>query len=110
MTLWTELEGLDYTIRRVQVGDWSTRLLEHGEGEPLILMHGTGGHLEAFIRNLRALGARHRVILFDYAGHGWTTPTTRDQRDAPVAVRLLRKLPCNVAIESVARPRTRTTG
>ena len=60
MTLWTELEGLDLVVRHVQVGDWSTRVLEHGEGAPLVILHGTGGHLEAFTRNLRALGARHR--------------------------------------------------
>lgn len=78
MTLWTELEGLDYSLRHVQVGEWSTRVLEHGEGEPIVLMHGTGGHLEAFVRNLRALGARHRVVLYDYPGHGWTTTTSRD--------------------------------
>src|SRR5690348_12562339 len=47
MTLWTELAGFDYTIRHVTVGPWSTRVLETGTGQPLILMHGTGGHLEA---------------------------------------------------------------
>jgi 2-hydroxy-6-oxonona-2,4-dienedioate hydrolase len=78
MTLWTELEGLDYSVRHVQVGPWSTRVLEHGRGEPLIILHGTGGHLEAFIKNLRALGERYRVILYDLPGHGWTTTATAD--------------------------------
>jgi 2-hydroxy-6-oxonona-2,4-dienedioate hydrolase len=78
MTLWTELEGLDYSIRRVAAGAWSTRVLECGAGPPLILMHGTGGHLEAFTRNLRALSNEYRVIAYDYPGHGWTTLTSRD--------------------------------
>ena len=80
MTLWTELEGLDYRIRHVAVGRWSTRVLECGDpgAIPFILMHGTGGHLEAFTRNLRALAARYRVIAYDYPGHGWTTTTDRD--------------------------------
>jgi len=78
MTLWTELEGLDFTVRHVQVGDWSTRVLEHGEGEPLVILHGTGGHLEAFTRNLRALGSRHRVVLYDFPGHGWSTLAEHD--------------------------------
>lgn len=78
MTLWTDLEGLDYSIRHIPVGHWSTRVLEHGDGEPFIIMHGTGGHLEAFTKNLRALGEHYRVILFDYPGHGWTTPATVD--------------------------------
>lgn len=74
-TLWTELEGLDYSIRHVQVGDWSTRVLEHGQGEPFLMLHGTGGHLEAFTRNLRELGQHYRVIAYDYPGHGWSTLT-----------------------------------
>jgi 2-hydroxy-6-oxonona-2,4-dienedioate hydrolase len=78
VTLWTDLAGLDYSIRHVQVGPWSTRVLECGTGEPLILMHGTGGHLEAFTRNLRALSAEYRVIAYDYPGHGWTTTTETD--------------------------------
>lgn len=78
MTIWTELQGLDYSVRHVEVGPWSTRVLETGAGEPLIIMHGTGGHLEAFTRNLRALGERYRVILYDYPGHGWTTTATAD--------------------------------
>jgi 2-hydroxy-6-oxonona-2,4-dienedioate hydrolase len=78
VTLWTELAGLDYSVRHVTVGPWSTRVLECGAGAPLILMHGTGGHLEAYARNLRALGARYRVIAYDYPGHGWTTTTGHD--------------------------------
>ncbi|HEY6787288.1 MAG TPA: alpha/beta fold hydrolase, partial [Trebonia sp.] len=90
MTLWTELEGLDYSIRHVSVGrrpggggrgetgSWSTRVLECGAGTPFVLMHGTGGHLEAFTRNLRALASQYRVIAYDFPGHGWTTTTTHD--------------------------------
>jgi 2-hydroxy-6-oxonona-2,4-dienedioate hydrolase len=77
-SLWSELEGLDFSIRHVQVGEWSTRVLETGAGEPFILMHGTGGHLEAFARNLRALGAHYRLIAYDYPGHGWTTAASGD--------------------------------
>jgi 2-hydroxy-6-oxonona-2,4-dienedioate hydrolase len=78
MTLWTDLAGLDFSVRHVQVGPWSTRVLEHGEGEPFLLMHGTGGHLEAFTKNLRALGEHYRVIAYDFPGHGWSTVSTTD--------------------------------
>lgn len=79
-TVWNELAGLDYSIRHVPVDPWSTRVLESGEGTtPLILMHGTGGHLEAFVKNVRALvGAGYRVIAYDYPGHGWTTTANSD--------------------------------
>jgi 2-hydroxy-6-oxonona-2,4-dienedioate hydrolase len=78
MTLWTDLAGVSYSIRHVQVGSWSTRVLECGAGTPVILMHGTGGHLEAYARNLRSLSARHRVIAYDFPGHGWTTTASSD--------------------------------
>jgi len=38
VTLWTELAGLDYSVRHVAVGPWSTRVLECGAGAPFILM------------------------------------------------------------------------
>lgn len=78
MTLWTDLAGIDYSIRHVSVGEWSTRVFEAGEGEPFILMHGTGGHLEAFTKNVRALSKKYRVISYDYPGHGWSTTATTD--------------------------------
>lgn len=78
MTLWTDLADVAYAIRHVTVGSWSTRVLESGAGTPLILMHGTGGHLEAYARNIRALGSRYRVITYDYPGHGWTTTARKD--------------------------------
>ncbi|HKT00447.1 MAG TPA: alpha/beta fold hydrolase [Rugosimonospora sp.] len=77
-TLWTELAGVEYAIRQVPVGQWSTRVLESGAGTPFIVMHGTGGHLEAFAKNVRALGARYRFLAYDYPGHGWTTLARTD--------------------------------
>jgi 2-hydroxy-6-oxonona-2,4-dienedioate hydrolase len=77
-TVWTELAGLEYSIRHIHIGQWSTRVLETGAGTPLILMHGTGGHLEAYARNLRVLGDSYSVVAYDYPGHGWTTPAEKD--------------------------------
>jgi 2-hydroxy-6-oxonona-2,4-dienedioate hydrolase len=78
MTLWTDLAGLDYQLRYEQVGPWRTRVLERGHGPALIFLHGTGGHAEAFTRNLRALGDRFRVVVYDLPGHGWSTLADRD--------------------------------
>jgi 2-hydroxy-6-oxonona-2,4-dienedioate hydrolase len=77
-TLWAQLPGVDFTVRHIQVGGWSTRVLEAGDGDALVVLHGTGGHLEAFVPNLRELSERYRVILYDLPGHGWTTPATND--------------------------------
>jgi 2-hydroxy-6-oxonona-2,4-dienedioate hydrolase len=89
MTLWTDLGSTSFTVRRVRVGDWSTRVLEAGEGTPLVLMHGTGGHLEAFVRNVPALAGRFRVIAYDFPGHGRTTPAIRDLEIADYQEHLL---------------------
>ncbi|MCE0762380.1 alpha/beta fold hydrolase [Pseudonocardia kujensis] len=77
-SVWSALAGLELSIRYVQVGEWRTRVLEAGEGEPLVLMHGTGGHLEAYAHNIGPLAERFRVIAYEYPGHGHTTHTTRD--------------------------------
>lgn len=77
-SVWSALAGLELSIRYVQVGEWRTRVLEAGEGEPLVLMHGTGGHLEAYAHNIVPLAQRFRVIAYEYPGHGYTTHATRD--------------------------------
>ncbi|MCW2721545.1 alpha/beta fold hydrolase [Pseudonocardia sp.] len=77
-SIWSALAGLEFTVRYVQVGEWRTRVLETGTGEPLVLMHGTGGHIEAYSHNLVPLSQHFRVIAYEYPGHGWTTHTTRD--------------------------------
>lgn len=73
-SVWTSFSALDFTVKYVQVGRWRTRVLEAGHSpETLILMAGTGGHLEAYSRNLAAFAEHYRVVAFDYPGHGYTT-------------------------------------
>lgn len=72
-SVWSALAGVPFAIRYVPVGGWRTRVLEAGAGEPLVLMHGTGGHLEAYAHNIGALAEHFRVIAYDYPGHGYTT-------------------------------------
>jgi 2-hydroxy-6-oxonona-2,4-dienedioate hydrolase len=49
-----------------------TRCIESGDGEPLIMMHGVGGHAEAFARNVVPLGKHFRTLAIDLLGHGFT--------------------------------------
>lgn len=78
-TIWTSFPGLDITVRHVTVGKWSTRVLETGSGpQTVVCMPGTGGHLEAYARNLSAFAERYRVVAFDYPGHGYTTFADHD--------------------------------
>jgi 2-hydroxy-6-oxonona-2,4-dienedioate hydrolase len=76
--VWPNVNDVAFRVRYVDVGGWRTRVLEAGEGEPLVLMHGSGGHLEAYLRNLRELAAHFRVIAYDFPGHGYTTLATED--------------------------------
>lgn len=73
MTIWTDLTGVDLCVRRVDAGGVPTRALQAGEGPDVVFLHGTSGHLEAFVRNVRShVEAGYRVHAIDMLGHGWT--------------------------------------
>jgi 2-hydroxy-6-oxonona-2,4-dienedioate hydrolase len=78
--VWVALSATSHRIDYVQVGRWRTRVLQAGpeDGESLILMAGTGGHLEAYAHNIAAFAERYRVVAYDYPGHGYTTHATAD--------------------------------
>jgi pimeloyl-ACP methyl ester carboxylesterase len=65
----------------IKVGTINTRFWVSGEkGTPVILVHGLGGSIENFVRNIDALAQRHRVYALDLKGFGRTdkTPVPRD--------------------------------
>jgi 2-hydroxy-6-oxonona-2,4-dienedioate hydrolase len=78
--VWVALGAIEHTISYVDVGPWRTRVFQAGpaDGEPLILMAGTGGHLEAYAHNIDAFAGKYRVVAYDYPGHGYTTNATSD--------------------------------
>lgn len=67
-TLWQDLLGAEIRFR--QAGRIRTRSIEAGEGEPLVVLHGNGGHAEIFSRNVVPLARRLRVCAIDLVGHG----------------------------------------
>lgn len=71
-TIWNELAGLDLRLTTVDAGGVPTRSLQAGTGEPVIFLHGTSGHLEAFSRNIRAHAQKYAVHAIDMLGHGYT--------------------------------------
>jgi 2-hydroxy-6-oxonona-2,4-dienedioate hydrolase len=77
-TVWVGLGSTEHTVSYVTVGPWRTRVLQAGSGEPLVLMPGTGGHLEAYARNVAALAEKFHVVAYDYPGHGYTTFSEHD--------------------------------
>jgi 2-hydroxy-6-oxonona-2,4-dienedioate hydrolase len=70
--IWGEIWDLDHELRHVDVGGVRTRVLQAGAGPDLVLLHGTGGHLEAYSRDLAGLAADFRVTAYDMVGHGWS--------------------------------------
>lgn len=77
MSIWTGLADIAFKNYYVDANGIKTRVLEAGTGEPLILLHGTGGHIEAYARNIRGLSEHFRVICIDMVGHGYTDKPNR---------------------------------
>lgn len=78
-TVWEQIGDLPHSISYVDVGNWKTRVLSVGDSDDVIvLMAGTTGHIEAYAQNIRALAQNHRVIAYDYPGHGFTNLTDAD--------------------------------
>lgn len=71
MSLWLDMLGA--TVRSVNTRSFgATRIAEAGmeHAETVIFMHGIGGHMEAYARNIVALSARFHTIAYDFIGHG----------------------------------------
>ncbi|WP_199487534.1 alpha/beta fold hydrolase [Actinomadura spongiicola] len=71
-SIWTELSPIPFTVSYVDAAGVRTRSLQAGSGEPVVFLHGTSGHLEAFTRNIAAHAERYRVHAIDMLGHGYT--------------------------------------
>ena len=73
LSIWGELADVEHELRHVDVGGVRTRVLRAGTSGPdLVLLHGTGGHLEAYARDVAGLAEDFRVTLYDMVGHGWS--------------------------------------
>jgi 2-hydroxy-6-oxonona-2,4-dienedioate hydrolase len=84
ISIWGELADTGHELRHVNVGGVRTRVLRAGAGPDLVLLHGTGGHLEAYARDIAGLAADFRVTAYDMVGHGWS-----DLPDRPYTVDVL---------------------
>jgi 2-hydroxy-6-oxonona-2,4-dienedioate hydrolase len=64
-------------VRYYDIGGVRTRSLESGSGDPIVFLHGTGGHAENFIYNLAGLAGVGHVYAFDLLGHGMNSRPER---------------------------------
>jgi pimeloyl-ACP methyl ester carboxylesterase len=80
-TIW--VDALGSQVRHLGRA-YQTRVIEAGDGEPLLLLHGIGGHAEAYARNVVRLGARFRAMAIDLLWHGLSSkPPYVDGEDIP---------------------------
>lgn len=82
--IWGELCDVPHELSFVDVAGVRTRVLRAGSGPDLVLLHGTGGHLEAYARDIAGLAADFRVTAYDMVGHGWS-----DLPDQPYTIDVL---------------------
>jgi 2-hydroxy-6-oxonona-2,4-dienedioate hydrolase len=75
--IWPQLMDCGLQQRFVDAAGIRTRVIEAGDGPALVLLHGTGGHAEAYLRNLRSLAVDFRVIAYDMVGHGFSAKPDR---------------------------------
>lgn len=73
-SVWTDLRNVEFSQRWVDAGGIRTRVLEAGEASKptVIFIHGTGGHAEAYTRNLGPHAEHFHVYSIDMVGHGFT--------------------------------------
>ncbi|ASR39186.1 hypothetical protein BAY61_11500 [Prauserella marina] len=73
-SVWTDLRGVEFRQRWVDAGGISTRVLEAGSPElpALVFIHGTGGHAEAYTRNLGPHSRHFHTYSIDMVGHGFS--------------------------------------
>jgi pimeloyl-ACP methyl ester carboxylesterase len=66
-SIWVSMLG---TETRYVGNRHRTRTAQAGDGPPLLLLHGIGGHLEAYSRNLVRLGEHFHTVAMDFVWHG----------------------------------------
>jgi len=99
MSFW--IDALSCTVRYYDAGGVRTRVIEAGDGDAVICMHGLSGHAEGFIRNVRPLAdAGYRVIAMDAVGHGFTQKPENVTYHSPLFERHLLDLMDSAGIDS----------
>jgi len=83
MTIWLDMLGAE--VRFVDTKSFGrVRIAEAGRGKPetLFLLHGIGGHLEAYSKNVVPLSEHFHVVAYDYMGHGLSEKKVLDYSPA----------------------------
>ena len=73
-SVWSDLQGVAFSQGYLDAAGVRTRYLSAGDaGMPvLVFLHGSGGHAEAYVRNLAAHAEHFWTWSIDMLGHGYT--------------------------------------
>jgi 2-hydroxy-6-oxonona-2,4-dienedioate hydrolase len=73
-SIWRDLQAVPFEQGFIDVAGVRTRYLHAGDDSlpPLVLLHGSAGHAEAYVRNLDAHSDHFSVWAIDMLGHGFT--------------------------------------
>lgn len=73
-SIWSDLQGVPFSQGYLDAGGVRTRYLHAGDLDKpaLVLLHGSGGHAEAYVRNLAAHAEHFSTWSIDMLGHGYT--------------------------------------
>ena len=73
-SIWRDLQAVPFEQGYVDAGGVRTRYLHAGDESlpPLVLLHGSAGHAEAYVRNLASHAEHFSVWAIDMLGHGYT--------------------------------------
>jgi len=73
-SVWSDLQGVAFDQGYADAAGIRTRYLHAGAADKpgLVFLHGTGGHAEAYTRNLGAHAPHFNTYAIDLLGHGFT--------------------------------------
>ena len=71
-SIWNTLQGVEFRQTYIDAGGIRTRSITAGDGPVLIFLHGTGGHAEAYLRNIESHAQHFTVHAIDMVGHGYS--------------------------------------
>ena len=73
-SVWADLREVPFTQGYLDAGGIRTRYLSSGSPDKplLLLLHGIGGHAEAYTRNLGPHAEHFWTVAIDLIGHGWS--------------------------------------
>jgi len=78
-SVWSDFTGITFQQGYLNAGGIKTRYISSGDPSTplLLLLHGVGGHAEAYARNFGPHGEHFWTVAIDMLGHGWSDKPDR---------------------------------